>query len=154
LTNFRNRPTPPQCGKEGVVLYELLSRDFTDDDVNDDDDITLHDVNDYTYTSNVFRCYRDESAKSDRQPEFTQLDIEMSFVMQNDVMNLIEGLLAHCWPAGVVAPGVKLNEQDDAYNTSHESGWYLFKLSQTKYFFFRIVASRGVMPRGPRLHQI
>ncbi|XP_060844907.1 aspartate--tRNA ligase, mitochondrial isoform X1 [Rhopalosiphum padi] len=46
----------------------------------------------------VAKCYRDEGAKSDRQPEFTQLDIEMSFTDQNGVMLLIEELLSFIWP--------------------------------------------------------
>ncbi len=54
----------------------------------------------------IVRCYRDEDQRADRQPEFTQLDLEMSFVAEDDVLDVVERSFANIWQKvlGVAVP--------------------------------------------------
>ena len=54
------------------------------------------------------RCYRDEDSRGDRQPEFTQIDIEMSFVTRDDVLSFVEGMMGHLFKKTL---GVELPKQ-------------------------------------------
>ncbi len=64
----------------------------------------------------IVRCFRDEDLRADRQPEFTQLDLEMSFVSESDVMDITNCVLrAACDVAGVAFPGeVPVMSYDEA----------------------------------------
>jgi aspartyl-tRNA synthetase len=62
------------------------------------------------------RCYRDEDLRADRQPEFTQIDLEMSFIEREDIYTLIEGLLKRIWKTAlnmdIPAPFPRLSFQE------------------------------------------
>ena len=55
----------------------------------------------------IVKCFRDEDLRADRQPEFTQIDCEMSFIEQEDILNMFEGLTRHLLKE---VKGVELNE--------------------------------------------
>ena len=49
----------------------------------------------------IVKCFRDEDLRADRQPEFTQIDIETSFLTEFDVQDMMEGLIKHLWKKGL-----------------------------------------------------
>ena len=56
-------------------------------------------VSGYDRYYQVVKCFRDEDLRADRQPEFTQIDCEMSFVQQEDILNMFEGMVKHIFKA-------------------------------------------------------
>jgi len=56
-------------------------------------------VSGYDRYYQVVKCFRDEDLRADRQPEFTQIDCEMSFVEQEDILNMFEGMIKHIFKA-------------------------------------------------------
>jgi aspartyl-tRNA synthetase len=71
----------------------------------------------------IARCFRDEDLRADRQPEFTQIDIEASFIGQDDIMTLVEGLLGTMFQAGLGVeipasfPRMTYNDAMDIYGS-------------------------------------
>ena len=64
----------------------------------------------------IVKCFRDEDLRADRQPEFTQIDCEMSFVTQEDILNTFEGLTKHLFreAIGMELPDFPRMQYDDA----------------------------------------
>ena len=54
-------------------------------------------VSGYDKYFQIVKCFRDEDFRADRQPEFTQIDIEMSFITQDDIINLGTRLVKSLW---------------------------------------------------------
>ena len=96
----------------------------------------------------VARCFRDEDLRADRQPDFTQLDIEMSFVTEDDVLALNEGLMQHVVREGlgreIAAPFPRLTYRDamDRYGSDKPDVRYELALEDAS-GIFRSSAFRG-----------
>ncbi|MEE6496064.1 hypothetical protein FKM82_002214 [Ascaphus truei] len=82
----------------------------------------------------IARCYRDEGSKPNRQPEFTQVDLEMSFVDQAGIQRLVEGLLQYSWPAekgplSVPFPVMSYAEAMSSYGTDKPDTRFQMKIT-------------------------
>jgi len=84
----------------------------------------------------IVRCFRDEDLRADRQPEFTQLDMEMSFIDRNDLMDLIEGLFVEIFQkiAGITVqrPFPVMTYADAMEKYSHDAPDTRFELFTKK----------------------
>ena len=98
----------------------------------------------------VAKCFRDEDLRADRQPEFTQVDVEMSFVEQDDVMDALEDVLKSAFAAvGVDMPTplrrLTYREAMDTYGTDKPDTRYGMELHDVTALFanskFRVFAS-------------
>jgi len=112
----------------------------------------------------IARCYRDEDFRADRQPEFTQLDIEMSFVDQDDVMTLGEEVMKACWrligyEMVTPVPRISWHEAMDKYGSDKPDLRFDLQLTEVTEFFadtpFRVFQApyvgAVVMPGGASL---
>lgn len=52
----------------------------------------------------IVKCFRDEDLRADRQPEFTQIDMEMSFITENDIISTVEGMISHIFESAMETP--------------------------------------------------
>jgi aspartyl-tRNA synthetase len=104
----------------------------------------------------VARCFRDEDLRADRQPDFTQLDLEMSFVDQDDVLSLNEGLMAAVVAAAtgreVATPFPRLAYRDalDRYGSDKPDVRFGLELTDLDALFAatEVRAFRGALDRG------
>ena len=109
----------------------------------------------------IARCFRDEDLRADRQPEFTQIDIEASFVGQEDIIKLVEGLLASMFKAGlgieIPAKFERMTYQDamDIYGSDKPDTRYDIKITDlgdvfaaTEFKIFRSILDGGGVVRA------
>ncbi|HLW16918.1 MAG TPA: aspartate--tRNA ligase [Actinomycetota bacterium] len=109
----------------------------------------------------IARCFRDEDLRADRQLEHTQLDLEMSFVEQEDILQLLEGLFIHLWRECVGVdveqpfPRIPYAEAIRRFGTDHVDMRYGMELAdlndvfaETSLGIFKSVIGSGGVIRG------
>lgn len=109
----------------------------------------------------IVKCFRDEDLRADRQPEFTQIDIEASFVTREDIYEIMEGLIAEIWEkAGSIRlkrPFDRMTYADaiDKYGTDHPDRripWLLKNATEifkgTEFKIFSNVIDNGGIVKG------
>ncbi len=109
----------------------------------------------------IARCFRDEDLRADRQPEFTQIDLEASFVDQEDIIKLVEGLLVSMFKAGLGIdvptpfPRMTYREAEDIYGSDKPDTRYEMKITDladvfasTEFKIFRSTLDGGGVVRA------
>jgi len=109
----------------------------------------------------IARCFRDEDLRADRQPEFTQIDIEASFVGQEDIIKLVEGLLVSMFKAGLGIdvptpfPRMTYRDAEDIYGSDKPDTRYDMKITDlgdvfaaTEFKIFRSIIDGGGVVRA------
>ena len=111
----------------------------------------------------IAKCFRDEDLRADRQPEFTQVDIEMSFVEQKDVISVVEGLIVDAFKAAgvdVKPPFIQMPWQEamDRYGSDKPDtrfGLELFDIGdiilQSEFQIVKNTLENGGIVRGIRI---
>jgi aspartyl-tRNA synthetase len=112
----------------------------------------------------IVRCYRDEDQRADRQPEFTQLDLEMSFVGEDDVLDVVERCFAYVWQqvlgVAVTTPIRRIAHADALLRYGVDKpdlryGLEIHELSaifaKTEFKIFRQMLDAGGVVRGIRI---
>ncbi len=115
----------------------------------------------YDRYAQIVKCFRDEDLRADRQPEFTQIDVEMSFIDREDIFRTMEGLMARIFKdvVGVDVPRpfprMSYNEAMDRFGVDKpdtrfglEITDYTAELSNTPFRVFADVAAKGGVIRG------
>ena len=116
----------------------------------------------------IAKCFRDESQRADRQPEFTQLDLEMSFVHQEDVLSLSEDLLRQVCNEVIAEFGLPLDPIEPFARLSYDEAIHLYgcdkpdlrfglqlfditdEVRESEFSVFRTTAEKGGLIRGVR----
>jgi aspartyl-tRNA synthetase len=109
----------------------------------------------------IVKCFRDEDLRADRQPEFTQIDVEMSFIDREDIFRMIEGLLSRVFgdvtgkSIRTPIPRMSYREAMDRFGSDKpdtrfglEITDYTELLSKTEFRVFAEVAAKGGIIRG------
>ncbi len=109
----------------------------------------------------IARCFRDEDLRADRQPEFTQIDIEASFVNQDDIIKLVEGLLASMFKSGLGIdvpspfPRMTYRDAEDIYGSDKPDTRFDMKITDlgdvfatTEFKIFRSIIDGGGVVRA------